>query len=179
MDPLVPDEGDIHLFDVPFGERWEILKPTIERLYIREGLKLPQLIEALRVRYGFDARQVLFSSYPIAWSLRSSWRTNQRLTRLFSPSESQYKYQINRKWKLKKSIPAPKKIALCETIQSRARLGKQTTATYKGQDVDTKKLRRHLKTQARRDISLRAAAHGLANSAPPVSGHTLQFGNLV
>lgn len=91
-------------------------------------------------------------------------------------SEHQYKHRI-KKWKLKKNIPTPKKAALCKSIQTRTQLGKSTVARYKGQNVDTKTLRRHLKTEARRDIALQATAGGAARDAGALSGHVLQFGN--
>lgn len=43
------------LLDVPFNERWELLKPTIERLYIDEKRKLPDVMKILKDQYGFDA----------------------------------------------------------------------------------------------------------------------------
>jgi hypothetical protein len=80
-------------------------------------------------------------------------------------------------WKWKKNIPTPKKAALCESMQTRAQLGKLTVARYKGQDVDIKKLRRHLKTEARRGIALQATVSGAAGDAGTFCGHILQFGN--
>jgi len=41
---------------VPFAEKWELLKPDIEQLYLKENMKLPQLQRVLRERYNFDAR---------------------------------------------------------------------------------------------------------------------------
>jgi hypothetical protein len=44
------------LSGVPFAEKWELLKPVIEQLYLKENMKLPQLRQVLRERYDFDAR---------------------------------------------------------------------------------------------------------------------------
>ena len=44
------------LHGVPFDQKWELLKPTIERLYIHENQTLPDVIKSLRDQYGFDAR---------------------------------------------------------------------------------------------------------------------------
>jgi hypothetical protein len=41
---------------VSFAEKWELLKPVIEQLYLKENMKLPQLQQVLRDRYGFDAK---------------------------------------------------------------------------------------------------------------------------
>ena len=41
---------------VPFAEKWELLRPVIEQLYLKEDMKLPQLQRVLRERYNFDAR---------------------------------------------------------------------------------------------------------------------------
>jgi hypothetical protein len=41
---------------LPLPERWEQLKPVISRLYVDENRKLPDIIEIVRARYGFDAK---------------------------------------------------------------------------------------------------------------------------
>lgn len=40
---------------VPFDRKWEILKPTIERLYVHEEYKLPDLMQIMNDQYGFVA----------------------------------------------------------------------------------------------------------------------------
>lgn len=80
---------------------------------------------------------------------------------------------------MRKNIPTPKKAALCKTIQKRAQSGRSTVAKYKGQDVDANKLRRHLKTEARRDITLQSAVDGAIRDAAALSLPILQFGNRV
>lgn len=40
---------------IPFDQKRELLKPIIERLYIREDQTLPNVIEAIRLQHGFDA----------------------------------------------------------------------------------------------------------------------------
>ena len=55
MEPLGPQRLLPSLHGVPFDQKWELLKPTIERLYIREDMKLPDVIEAIRDEHGFDA----------------------------------------------------------------------------------------------------------------------------
>ncbi|KAI4126041.1 MAG: hypothetical protein LQ347_005128 [Umbilicaria vellea] len=148
MDQSVPQGLPNRLPDVPFHEKWELLKPIIERLYIDESQKLSDVVNAVKAQYGFDA------------------------------AEHQYKHQI-KKWKLRKNISTQKKTALCKSIQKRAQSGKSTVAKYKGHDVDTNKLRRHLKTEARRDIFLQPAVDGAIRDAATLSLPTLRFGNRV
>ena len=75
---------------------------------------------------------------------------------MFMCSESQYKRQFG-VWKLKKNIPTPKKIAIYETIHTRAQMGKSSLVKYKGQNVDPGKLRRLLKTKRRQEIKITSA----------------------
>jgi len=42
-----------HSFVPP--DRWEQLKPVIERLYLNEKKKLSDVVEILKKDYGFDA----------------------------------------------------------------------------------------------------------------------------
>ncbi len=42
--------------DLPWAEKWQRLKPIISSLYIDQGRKLDDVIEILRIQYGFDAR---------------------------------------------------------------------------------------------------------------------------
>lgn len=53
MDPLVLQDFP-SLGGVPFNEQWELLKPIIERLYVQEKQKLPEILKAFK-GYGFDA----------------------------------------------------------------------------------------------------------------------------
>src|SRR5271170_21787 len=83
-----------------------------------------------------------------------------------SHREHSYKYYINRKWKLKKSIPSSKKDAMLNYHQSRAAVGKSTHFQFAGRDVDPKKLRRHLKDERRKQIVLKDTANAVSGSAP-------------
>ena len=42
--------------EVPFKERWELLKPYLHRYYFDEKLKLPNIITIMKEQYGFDAK---------------------------------------------------------------------------------------------------------------------------
>lgn len=55
MELSVPQGSLPLLHGVPFDQKWELLKPTIERLYIHEKRALPDVIESIRVETGFDA----------------------------------------------------------------------------------------------------------------------------
>ena len=55
MNQRVP-QGPLNLPpNVPINEKWELLRPTIERLYIDQNLKLSEVINAVKSQYGFDA----------------------------------------------------------------------------------------------------------------------------
>jgi hypothetical protein len=63
LDPLPDDNGPIldqpsrdKLRNVSFVEKWDILKPAIENLYLHQGKKLPYIMEFMKVKYGFDAK---------------------------------------------------------------------------------------------------------------------------
>ena len=92
-------------------------------------------------------------------------------------SEHQYKYHINRKWKLNKIIPTPKKAAISRQIQKRAELGKASVITRGGKKVDTKNLRRYLKTEARRAVTLQPGTNTTTGDAVSLLGHSIPFGN--
>lgn len=101
----------------------------------------------------------------------------QILTSGGESSESSYKYYINRKWKLKKSIPASKKLAMCNYLQTRANAGKQTALTYKGKDVDLHKLRRAMKEDTRKQTAMPAPRTGTEAGASNISHTVFPAGN--
>jgi hypothetical protein len=53
---FVPGPFTIFRPDVPFKERWELLKPYLDRHYFHEKLKLPQIMQIMKEHYGFDAK---------------------------------------------------------------------------------------------------------------------------
>ncbi|KAH0553065.1 hypothetical protein GP486_006742 [Trichoglossum hirsutum] len=131
------------LLNVPFPERWERLRPLITQLYIDDNRKLLDIVQTLKDEYGFDATEV------------------------------QYKYQITKKWKLRKSLTASKKSAICATLRGRA--SRPTAVEHKGRNVDAK-LRRHLKAAKRQDIALRGLVGG---NAPTASVPALSSSNSI
>ena len=99
------------------------------------------------------------------------------VTHLHLPtSESQYKYHF-RKWGWKKNIPAAKKNAIIGRGQTRAALGKSTVATFKGKQVDPKKLRRQAKEEARKGFALKPTSDSAENQQASLFGSVLPFGN--
>jgi hypothetical protein len=63
--------------------------------------------------------------------------------------ETEYKYHINKKWKLKKSTSSKQKDEVISFLQSRSAINKPTEIHH--QDPNLKnKLRRHLKTVSRK-----------------------------
>ena len=77
-------------------------------------------------------------------------------------SGSQYKYQFNKKWGWKKNVPASTKANIVQKGQKRASMGKSTVAMYKGNRIDSKKLRRHAKEISRREGAGTFVAKGQA-----------------
>ena len=41
--------------DVPFQNKWELLKPFIVDQYINHKVKLSELMQVIKTRHGFDA----------------------------------------------------------------------------------------------------------------------------
>jgi hypothetical protein len=52
------------LAKVPYQARWELLKPTIKRLYIDEGRRLADVADIIKKEYGFVALYVPNHSNP-------------------------------------------------------------------------------------------------------------------
>ena|SRR5579862_2403094 len=102
--------------------------------------------------------------------------TSTMLTYLLLTSQTQYKYQFGRKWGWRKNIPSSKKAAICERGQTRAALGKSTAVTYKGKDVDPKKLRRYAKTVARKETAFGTTGQPVGQQGG-LFGLALPFGN--
>ena len=56
-------------------------------------------------------------------------------------------------------------------------MGESSVVTRGGQNADTKNLRRYLKTEARRAVTLQLVAGGAFRDASSFSRHISQFGN--
>ncbi|MCJ1437103.1 hypothetical protein MMC27_006488 [Xylographa pallens] len=141
----------LQLANTPFDKKWVILEPIIKRLYVDEDRELPEVIEIMRTRYGFQAEN------------------------------AQYKYHVNKKWKFRKNISTPKKEALVKIRQTRAALGKATTFRSQQQDrnIDEKKLRRHLKDSMRRGDALKYNRQRGAEELSMLSGSSFLLANSI
>jgi len=90
--------------------------------------------------------------------------------------EAQYKYQINRKWQIKKILTSAKKDVICKKLQ-RGNDG-PAVVEHLGQNVNAK-LRRHLK-DARRQIQPPGLMQKRENDETDLSlGPSLTFKNSV
>ena len=56
METLDAQSLTLSLHGVPFDQKWELLKSTIERLYIHENRSLPYVMNFIRDWCGFDAK---------------------------------------------------------------------------------------------------------------------------
>ena len=56
METMATQNLPLSLHGVRFDQKWELLKSTIERLYIHENWELPDVIKSVRDQYGFDAK---------------------------------------------------------------------------------------------------------------------------
>jgi len=43
---------------VSFNQRWELLKPELEKLYLHDNRTVPQIAKLMRDENDFDAKQV-------------------------------------------------------------------------------------------------------------------------
>lgn len=41
--------------EIPFEQRWDILKPDIVGLFVSENRKLPEVVEIMKANHGFHA----------------------------------------------------------------------------------------------------------------------------
>jgi hypothetical protein len=57
-----------NLLDVRFDDRWELLKPILEHLFIREKKRFAEIVRIMKADYHFDARWVprYTVSFPLA-----------------------------------------------------------------------------------------------------------------
>ena len=55
MDLPATNIDPLSLAGVPYDQKWDILKPAIERLYLRENRKLKDIVAAIKHQCGFTA----------------------------------------------------------------------------------------------------------------------------
>ncbi len=58
MEQWEDDDGRVHVqlpADLPFDQKWDVLKPVIKQLYIDRNRKLTEVIGMVNAEYGFVA----------------------------------------------------------------------------------------------------------------------------
>src|SRR5947207_6683156 len=93
-----------------------------------------------------------------------------------SRSENQYKRQFGL-WNMTRALPTKKKAKISKVLETRAQQGKSSVVLHNGKEVDTKKIRRYMKEQGRREISIWSSISTGAVDIENLSGHALQCGN--
>jgi Clr5 domain len=56
--------SSLSLSDVPFNQKWELLKPHIHRLYITENRPLSEVISTMKKEFNFNAKLANLSLAP-------------------------------------------------------------------------------------------------------------------
>ncbi|CZR53627.1 uncharacterized protein PAC_03507 [Phialocephala subalpina] len=95
----------------------------------------------------------------------------------FYASVNQYKRQFGL-WNVKRALPTKKKKKIRQDLETRAQQGKSSVVLHNGQ-VENKKMRRYMKEQTRKDMSLWTGISVEAVDLEELSGHALQCGNRV
>ena len=93
-------------------------------------------------------------------------------------SENQYKRQFGL-WNMTRALPTKKKAKISKVLGTRAQQGKSSVVLHNGKEVDTKKIRRYMKEQGRREIAIWSSISTGAVGIENLSGHALQCGNRV
>jgi methylmalonyl-CoA mutase cobalamin-binding subunit len=99
------------------------------------------------------------------------------LIMLRSDSETQYKRQFGI-WNLKRALSTTKKEKITAALETRAQQGKLSVVRHQGK-VEIQKIRRYMKEQTRRDISIRTSISSEPVDVENLFGHDLQCGNRV
>lgn len=77
-----------------------------------------------------------------------------------------------------KALSTGKKTKISKALQTKAQQGKSSVVLHNGK-VEVQKIRRHMKEQARRDMSKWTSISTVAVDIENLSGHALQCGNRV
>jgi hypothetical protein len=56
MESSIPQASHPFRPDVSFDDKWELLKPDLERLWLNEKRKLPEIIQMMKAQYAFNAQ---------------------------------------------------------------------------------------------------------------------------
>lgn len=53
---FIPGPFAVFRPDVPFKNRWELLKPYLHNYFFDDKLKLSEIVTIMKEQYGFDAK---------------------------------------------------------------------------------------------------------------------------
>lgn len=110
-------------------------------------------MDMVKREFGFEGRSVL------RYTLSCGGMTI--LTPLVCFSKDQYTYQINRKWKLKKTLPSSKKRKTYERIQGREE--QLSGIEHRGRNVD-RKMQRYVRDMKKQKLDLAGSSQGTAQA---------------
>lgn len=68
--------------NVPFKQKWDLLKPVIEQLYVDENQALGEVVAIMKRDYGFAAESVLLISLVAQFATDLSISCSEQTTRL-------------------------------------------------------------------------------------------------
>lgn len=77
-----------------------------------------------------------------------------------------------------RALPTKKKAKISKALETRAQQGKSSVVLHNGK-VENQKIRRYMKEQMRRDISIWTSISNGTVDIENLSGHALQCGNRV
>ncbi|KAL8795174.1 MAG: hypothetical protein Q9195_002329 [Heterodermia aff. obscurata] len=79
MDPLETQIDPLSLAGVPYEQKWDILKPAIERLYVRENRKVKDIVAAFKNQCGFTAVESQYKYQIKKWQFKKSTSTAKKV----------------------------------------------------------------------------------------------------
>lgn len=79
---------------------------------------------------------------------------------------------------VRRALPTKTKAKITRVLETRAQAGKSSVVLHNGK-AEVQKIRRYMKEQARRDISIRTTISNGAVDIESLFGHALQCGNRV
>ena len=55
LNPSAAQDLSQSLAKATYDQKWDLLKPTVKRMYVDEGRKLKDIIEIIKEEFGFNA----------------------------------------------------------------------------------------------------------------------------
>ncbi|KAI1385355.1 uncharacterized protein F4822DRAFT_342116 [Hypoxylon trugodes] len=72
------NDGSEKFLDVPYDQRWELLKPTIVRIYMEENNKIARVAERMKGEYSFDAQVHQYRYQFKKWEIKKRITTEEK-----------------------------------------------------------------------------------------------------